>query len=34
MGSMIEVFVKQAMKTQPLLQHKLKLAEQWDNHIN
>ena len=29
MSSMIEIFVKQAMKTKPLPQHKLKLAEEW-----
>jgi hypothetical protein len=29
MGSMIEVLLKQAVKTKPLPRHKLKLAEEW-----
>ncbi len=29
MGSMIDVFIKQAVKTNPLPHHKLKLAEDW-----
>ncbi len=29
MASMIDVFIKQAIKTNPLPHHKLKLAEEW-----
>ena len=29
MGSMIEILIKQAIKTKPLPQHKLKLDEEW-----
>jgi len=29
MGSMIDVFIKQAVVTNPLPQQKLKLAEDW-----
>ena len=29
MGSMIDAFIKQAVKTNPLPHHKLKLAEEW-----